>query len=296
MHIFLGASAELSEVCKELKKLRKLATRVRAVKFLGQHFMVSCSLGEEVANSLSKLCPGKCRGVFELGSGLGSLTLYLRYISDYVVASEIDPRFLGALRSTFQQSLVDIIACDGVPLLGALREGFIVASNTPYVISAKVLAAVVRSKAIGAVLVLQKDVAEKISAKPGSRNYGRISAFVQTFMEVTLGGSYPPKVFIPRPKVWSSVVVLRRLREWVDSYRGYEDFLKCLFSQRRRVVGKRLRDCLGVKLDVLSRELSEDFLRRRVFEVDPKTLLELYLKLHGGSYSKTQDDSSHLEV
>ncbi len=267
--------------------MRKLAVRVKTVKSLGQHFMVSCSLGEEVANYLSNLCSGKCRGVFELGSGLGSLTLYLRYISDYVVASEIDPRFLEPLRSNFQRSLIDIVACDGVPLLGALREGLIVVSNTPYVISARVIAAVIRSKVIGAVLVLQKDVAEKISAKPGSRNYGRISAFVQTFMEVALGGSYPPKVFIPRPKVWSSVVVLRRLREWADSYRDYEDFLKCLFSQRRRVVGKRLRDCLGVKLDVLSRELGEYLLRRRVFEVDSKTLLELYLKLRSESSSKT---------
>ena len=145
---------------------------MKAVRSLGQHFMVSCSLGEEVASYLSKLCSGKCRGVFELGSGLGSLTLYLRYISDYVVASEIDPRFLDPLRSNFQQSLIDIIACDGVPLLGALREGFIVVSNTPYAISARVIAAVIRSKAIGAVLVLQKDVAEKISARPGSRNYG----------------------------------------------------------------------------------------------------------------------------
>jgi len=252
--------------------------RVKAVKSLGQHFMVSCSLGEEVANLLKELCLGKCRSVFELGSGLGSLTLYLQYVSEYVIASEIDPRFLDTLRRALQGSLVDIAACDGVPLLGALREGVVVVSNTPYVISSRVLVALVRSKARGAVLVLQKDVAEKISAEPGSRNYGRISAFVQTFMKVSLGGSYPPKVFLPRPKVWSSVVVLERLRDWVDSYRGYEDFLRCLFNQRRRVIGKRLRECLGVELDTLTRELGEEFLRRRVFEVEPRTLLELYTK------------------
>jgi len=258
--------------------LRKLVTVVKALKSLGQHFMVSCSLGEDIVTLLREMCSGSCSSVFELGSGLGFLTLYLQYVSEYVIASEIDPRFLRNLRSTFQQSLTDIVACDGVPLLGALREGVVVVSNTPYVISAQILVALARSRVRRAVLVLQRDVAEKISAKPGSKNYGRISALVQTFMEVSLGGSYPPKTFTPRPKVWSSVVVLKRLREWVDDYRGYEDFLRCLFSQRRRVIGKRLKECLGVELNSLTEELGAEFLRRRVFEIEPETLLRLYTK------------------
>jgi 16S rRNA (adenine1518-N6/adenine1519-N6)-dimethyltransferase len=240
--------------------------------------MVSCSLGEEIVTLLRELCLGSCSKVFELGSGLGSLTLYLQHASEYVIASEIDPRFLSSLRSVIQRSLTDIVACDGVPLLGALREDVVVVSNTPYVIASRILVALIRSRVRRAVLVLQKDVAEKISAKPGSRSYGRISALVQTFMEVSLGGNYPPEAFTPRPKVWSSVVVLRRIRDWADDYRGYEDFLRCLFNQRRRVVGKRLRECLGVELSSLTKELGAEFLRRRVFEIEPEVLLGLYVR------------------
>lgn len=261
---------DLVRECRKLREISKLARSFKLTRKLGQHIMVNCRLALEVAMRLLDLCPDRSCPVYELGSGLGSLTLFLGKCSDYVVTSEIDPKFLDVLRQTLFEDLVDIVASDGIPLIHSLRESYIVVSNTPYVVSSKVVIAVVKSAVRGAILVLQDDVARKLTAKPGEPNYGRITAFTRAFMDVELGGSHPPMSFKPKPKVWSTVVVFRRRRAWLEDLSGYEEFLKCLFNQRRRFLAKRLRECTGKSLDGIISGL-------RVFNADPELLYQLYM-------------------
>ncbi|MEM2413392.1 MAG: 16S rRNA (adenine(1518)-N(6)/adenine(1519)-N(6))-dimethyltransferase RsmA [Sulfolobales archaeon] len=258
-----------SRECLELRDLLKLAKGFKLFKKLGQHFMVDCNLALEVLGKLKEICPKRECCVYELGSGLGSLTLFLKSYFDYVMCSEIDVRFADYLKKRFTNDLIDVIASDGIPLISALRENCVLVSNTPYVVSSQIVVAVVKSGIKSAVLVLQEEVARKLAAVPGEPNYGRITAFTQTFMNVELGGSYPPGSFRPKPKVWSTVVVLKRKREWRETMRGYEEFLKCLFNQRKRVLARRLKECLGVAP-------SSELLKMRVFTAGPEYLFQLY--------------------
>lgn len=258
-----------SAECLELKKISRLARELRLSKRLGQHFMVSCDLALEVLRRLEELCPSKKCFIYELGSGLGSLTLFLKSCFDYVLCSEIDVRFVDYLRKRFSADLVDVVASDGIPLTRSLRENCVFVSNTPYAVSSQIVASIVKSSIGRAVLVLQEDVARKLAASPGEPNYGRITAFTQSFMGVELGGSYPPESFRPRPKVWSTVVVLKRRREWSDALEDYEAFLRCLFSQRRRLLAKRLRECAGKVIEISRPE-------KRVFSAEPEFLFQLY--------------------
>jgi len=260
--------------CYELKRLSQRARELKMVKKLGQHILVDCNLAVEVLTKLINICQHTTCYVYELGSGLGSLTLFLEKSSGYVIASEIDLKFLDYLRSTFSSSLVDIVASDGVPLIGSLRDSCVVVSNTPYVISSRIIASLVKSPVKAAILVLQDDVAKKIASSPGSRSYGRITAFTRTFMDVDLGGKYPPSSFRPRPKVWSTVVVLRRKRLWSEELIGYEEFLKCLFNQRRRSLRKRLRECVGNVPEDIPHDM-------RVFSADPDYLFHVYNEVAG---------------
>lgn len=242
------------------------------VKRLGQHVLIDCNLAAEVLTKLTNICQHATCYVYELGSGLGSLTLFLEKFSEYVLASEIDIRFLDHLRRIFSNSLVDIIASDGVPLIGSLRDSCVVVSNTPYVISSRIITSIVKSSIKATVLVLQDDVAKKLASPPGSRNYGRITAFTRTFMDVSLGGRYPPSSFKPKPKVWSTVVVLKRKRLWSEELIGYEEFLKCLFNQRRRSLRKRLKECVGK----VPEDIPPDM---RVFNADPEYLFHIYAEV-----------------
>ncbi|MEM1622597.1 MAG: 16S rRNA (adenine(1518)-N(6)/adenine(1519)-N(6))-dimethyltransferase RsmA [Sulfolobales archaeon] len=265
---------KFSRECLELRDLLKLAKGFKPSKKLGQHFLVDCNLALEVLGKLEEICPKRECCVYELGSGLGSLTLFLKSRFDYVMCSEIDVRFADYLKKKFADDLIDVVASDGIPLISALRENCILVSNTPYVVSSQIVVATVKSGVKSAVLVLQEEVARKLAAKPGAPNYGRITAFTQTFMSVELGGSYPPESFRPKPMVWSTVVVLKRRREWNETMRGYEEFLKCLFNQRKRVLARRLKECLGI---APSNELS----KMRVFNAGPEHLFQLYMSSVG---------------
>ncbi len=265
----VGGFTNSSKECLELRRVRELIREFRPLKRLGQHFMVDCRLALEVLERLEELCPGGECYVYELGPGLGSLTLFLGSRFRYVLCAEIDVRFVDYLKRRFSRDLVDVVASDGIPLIRSLREGCVLVSNTPYVVSSRVVTTLVKSSLRSAVLVLQDDVARKLAAAPGTREYGRISAFTQTFMNVEVYGRYPPDSFRPRPKVWSAVVVLKRRREWSEELRGYEEFLRCLFNQRKRFLSKRLKECTG-------RVPESDLSGMRVFNAGPDYLFQLY--------------------
>ncbi|MCX8184338.1 MAG: hypothetical protein N3E43_01070 [Sulfolobales archaeon] len=263
---------DFSKECSELKEIYSVARRLKPIKRLGQHFLVDCRLALEVLRRLEELCPDRQCCVYELGSGLGSLTIFLRKYFNYVLCSEIDIRFTDYLRRRFLWDLVDIVASDGIPLIQSLKSNCVLVSNTPYIVSSQIVASVVKSSLKSAVLVLQSDVARKLAAPPGTPNYGRIAAFTRTFMRVELGNSYSPSSFRPKPEVWSTVVVLKRLREWSEDLKGYEDFLRCVFNQRKRLLAKRLKECVGMLPDGI------DLSKIRVFSAEPELLLQLYLR------------------
>ena len=172
--------------------------------------------------------------------------------------------------------LLEVVFGDAIELVPLIRGVDILASNTPYNISSQLLVAFVKNPLLrAAVMTLQKDLVDRLLAPPGSKRYGRIAAFVRTFAIIEKVADYPPSYFVPEPEVWSSLVVLRKVTDWSEGWARYEDMLRCLFNQRRRVLRTVARRC-GLAMPT-------DLLNKRVYELGPEEFVRIYrLNYSGG--------------
>jgi 16S rRNA (adenine1518-N6/adenine1519-N6)-dimethyltransferase len=215
-------------------------------KRLGQNFLMDEAVLSKVAEA-AQLAPGDT--VLEIGAGLGSLTRHLAAVAGRVVAVELDADLLPALQDTLrgldQAELLqgDILRMDLGSRLG-LPDGYKVAANIPYYITSAVirhlLEAPVRPERI--VLMMQREVAERIVAQPDDMNLLAVS--VQFYSRPTRVARVPAGAFYPRPEVDSEIVRLDvRPRPAVD-VADVDDFFRVVkagFSQKR----KQLRNALG---------------------------------------------------
>ena len=255
--------------------------RVKIKKKLSQHFVVDSRLISELLGNILRFKP---KFVVEVGTGLGVLTTYLASISKYVVSIELDSSLAEvATKYVYEAgvgSKVDVVVGDGVKLLrGGFRDVELVVSNVPYNVTGPLINSIIKSNCRAAVLTLQKEVADRLIATPGSRGYSRLTVMVNTFMNVELGSLYSPKSFYPKPKVSSRVIVLRRVREWSDEWVVFEDLIRCLFNQKRKLAMKVLRRCIQICCD---ESVLNDLVRgRRVYELPIDTLLNIYSLIYG---------------
>ncbi len=267
---------------KDLVKLTIMLLRKYGVKIrrrLSQHFVVNDALINELMMHAMDLRP---EYVVEIGTGLGFLTTHLCDAFKNVVTIELDRRLArAALELLRGKSNVNIVVGEGINfLINALRSVDVVVSNVPYGITGPLIMSVIKSNCRAAVLTIQDEVALRLKASPGSREYSRLTVMVNTFMDVELGGKYLPEDFYPPPKVSSRVVVLRRVRRWSYDWEVYEGIVKCLFNQRRRLAKKVLSRCLnelriyGDIYDLIN--LVGD---RRVYQLPVNTLIEVFRKL-----------------
>jgi len=262
-----------SKECLYLKKGAKVLKELRPIKKLGQHFLNDCRIGYLFASTLSDMDAGSC---LEIGAGIGLLTRFIAKACKRVLACEADLRLLPYLRRLTKDLYnVYITACDGVSLLSNGCRCKILVSNTPYNISALLLTSFIKSNMKAALLMLQKEVADKLLAKPGDRNYGRISAFVRTFTNVKKINDFLPSSFTPEPSVSSSLVILKRKVAWNNDWLLYEDMLRHLFPYRRKLAAKVFSKYLlsiGAKIEDNLTFLKE----KRVYELSISDLLRMY--------------------
>jgi 16S rRNA (adenine1518-N6/adenine1519-N6)-dimethyltransferase len=204
--------------------------------------------------------------VVEIGPGRGALTGLLRERASRLTLVEIDPLLAAGLRERFEgDAAVDVIEGDALRVDWAARvePGFTVVANLPYesgtAIVASLLAMPERVREI--VVMLQREVVERLTAPPGSRTYGGLSVLVQMAADVERGMVLAPRAFRPRPRVESQMVRLRPLaapRLEVGDAGVFRDVVRTAFGQRR----KMLRNTLGRRLD----ERFGDGAAARVFE------------------------------
>ncbi len=209
--------------------------------------------------------------LIEIGSGLGSLSYYLsRYIDKPSIFFEIDQR-LAEITVKFIEKPDILINSDA--LLHEWRLNQLV-SNTPYSITSKLLVKLARSNYVErAVLVLQKDVVDRIIAEPGSREYGRLSILIKILFNIEKGPVYPPDSFFPKPEVSSQLIVLHRKRSYDELIMVLEEITRKIFSFRRKKALKILSRQLGVDKDFLEKiGVSSD---KRIYELDEAVLLRL---------------------
>lgn len=247
---------------------------IRATKSKGQNFLVKPSVINKIIEIATIVESDK---IIEIGGGVGILTEALVNTGANVTVIEKEAKLAEYLRETY--STIKVIAGD------ALKEEWPahnkVIANLPYSISSQVLAKIVHHTTNTAVIMVQKEVADRMLAQPGERNYSRISVLCQLHTTVKKLFNVGPNAFFPRPKVTSSVVELTiHDKHTTNEHHEIEELVRSLFTLRRRTLRSVLRSYLKKK-DIDSAIWEESPQNdKRVFELDISDLdfLVSYLK------------------
>ena len=187
----------------------------RFSKSLGQNFLIDASVPEAIADAAQLT---KAMGVLEIGPGIGPLTVQLARRAEKVVAVELDKALLPVLAETLADCPnVEVVSGDIMKLdlaelcsrFGALEPA--VCANLPYNITTPVLTKLLEDGRFSALTVMiQREVAQRICAAPGGKDYGAFSILCQYYADCELLFEVPPHCFLPAPKVTSAVVRLVR--------------------------------------------------------------------------------------
>jgi 16S rRNA (adenine1518-N6/adenine1519-N6)-dimethyltransferase len=219
---------------------------LRAKKDWGQNFLAE----EGVLSQIAAACSiGAGDVAVELGAGLGHLTRALVATGARVVAVERDRDLVKLLENELAIPGVQIVAGNAAQLDFAAIAGVehpVVVGNLPYHLSSPILFQVIeqRARIRRAVFLLQKEVGERISALPGSRDYGILSVLLQAFARVALVFEVPAGRFHPPPKVDSVLVrmdMLEKPRADVGNSEHFRKLVKVAFAQRRKTLWNSLR-------------------------------------------------------
>jgi 16S rRNA (adenine1518-N6/adenine1519-N6)-dimethyltransferase len=239
---------------------------VRAKKHLGQHFLHDEGIAEKISNTLS-FTP--YNNVLEIGPGTGVLTKYLIEKPVEVIAMELDSESVSYLEKHYPVENLDILEADFLKYeLSSLFDGedFAITGNFPYNISTQIVFKMLehRDRIPEFTGMFQKEVAQRICEKEGSKAYGILSVLTQAFYDAEYLFTVKPGVFNPPPKVDSGVLRLIRKKNYIIACNEKLFFrvVKTAFQQRR----KTLRNSL--KSFNLSQKLKED----TIFGLRPEQL------------------------
>jgi 16S rRNA (adenine1518-N6/adenine1519-N6)-dimethyltransferase len=224
-------------------------------KSLGQNFLIDPNV---LHNIVSHADLTKESAAIEIGPGIGALTEHLARTAGHVVAFEIDQRLLPVLEDTLSPyDNVEIIHSDilKVNVSEMMKEKLadykdvMVVANLPYYVTTPILIKLLMEKLPirGMIVMMQKEVADRITAKPSTKAYGSLSIAIQYYMKAEIAMTVPKSVFIPQPNVDSAVIKLTRYETAPVSVLD-EDFLffvsRSSFAQRRKTIINNLQSQL----------------------------------------------------
>lgn len=226
---------------------------LKAKKRFGQNFLINEKVVQAIAQA-AQIGPGDL--VLEIGPGIGTLTQALAETGAQVKSVEIDQSLLPVLAKTLEgYTNVEIIPGDVLKVdLGEItqHEPFTVAANLPYYITTPIIFALLEQQLPlkRLVVMVQKEVAERMTAGPGTKDYGPLSLALQYYSEPRLALSVPARDFMPAPKVDSMVVVCeKREQPPVDADpKLFFQVVRAAFSQRRKMLSNCLKS-LGLSSD-----------------------------------------------
>jgi 16S rRNA (adenine1518-N6/adenine1519-N6)-dimethyltransferase len=224
-------------------------------KSLGQNFLIDPNV---LHNIVSHADLTKESAAIEIGPGIGALTEHLARTAGHVIAFEIDQRLLPVLEDTLSPyDNVEIIHSDilKVNVSEMMKEKLadykdvMVVANLPYYVTTPILIKLLMEKLPirGMIVMMQKEVADRITAKPSTKAYGSLSIAIQYYMKAEIAMTVPKSVFIPQPNVDSAVIKLTRYETAPVSVLD-EDFLffvsRSSFAQRRKTIINNLQSQL----------------------------------------------------
>jgi len=234
--------------------------KLRADKKLGQNFLIDETVVRRIVEA-AELTPEDT--VLEVGPGIGTLTQGLAESGADVVAVELDKRLLPVLDVTLEgYDNVRIVNGDilQVDIMEQVQKhDFKCCANLPYYITTPIIFAILEKRLPmeRLVVMVQKEVAERMAAKPGSKDYGALSVAIQYFTEPEIAFIVPPSSFIPAPSVDSAVIVCKRRStppvEVCDENLFFR-VVKAAFSLRRKMLSNSLKN-MGIKGEQVSKWL-----------------------------------------
>jgi 16S rRNA (adenine1518-N6/adenine1519-N6)-dimethyltransferase len=211
---------------------------------LGQHFLIKGSVLERIA---AAACPSPGGTVVEIGAGRGALTDKLLRRASRVIAVELDPNLAEHLRRKFAgESRLEVVEADALELDFAQFGCATVAGNLPYYAASPIVRKTVRLAPPRAVFLVQKEVALRLAASPGSRDYGLLSVETALYAQARLLFDVKPAAFHPPPKVDSALVLLEPRGEPVAADAGeFLRFVARAFQHKRKTVRNNLAAFYG---------------------------------------------------
>lgn len=231
--------------------------KVKPKKFLGQHFLTDLSVAERIADTLKDYVGTP---VLEVGPGMGVLTQYLIAKGHDLKVVELDRESVDYLHANFPELEGKVIGEDFLQLdLASMYDGqFCIIGNYPYNISSQIFFKVLdyRDQVVCCSGMLQKEVAERIAAGPGSKTYGILSVLLQAWYDIEYLFTVSEHVFNPPPKVKSGVIRLVRnnVRELGCDESMFKTIVKLSFGQRRKTLRNSLRS-FAKNPEVLTNEI-----------------------------------------
>jgi 16S rRNA (adenine1518-N6/adenine1519-N6)-dimethyltransferase len=238
----------------ELKSMMSIKQELKeyglfAKKRLGQHFLIDRNILNKVIRT-AQVEKGDI--ILEVGPGLGEMTLALAQHAKKVIAVEIDSKLAVILKQKVEDfSNVEVVKSDILKMdfnLFLKKEGHLikVVANLPYQITTPLLFRFIESKKVFSTLtlMLQKEVAERMVASPGRKEYGPLSIFIQMFSDVSIRFFIKPSAFFPPPKVESAVVRMSFKEKPVVKLEDEEWFKKVVkgcFGYRRKTLMNALK-------------------------------------------------------
>ena len=239
----------------DIREIKSLLARhgFHFSKSMGQNFLIQSWVPRDIA-AASGAGPGV--GVLEIGPGIGPLTDRLAGLADRVAAVELDRSLLPVLAETMaghdNVEIVpgDILKLDVPALVGEKLAGLtpIVCANLPYNITTPVLTALLEARCFASITVMiQREVARRICAAPGTPDYGAFSVYCQVHAGTELLFDVPPDCFLPAPKVTSSVLRLtpRPLPAELEDEAFFFRVVRAAFAQRRKTLLNALGAAFG---------------------------------------------------
>ncbi len=239
-----------------------LAARgIRPKKRLGQHFLMDGGTSAKIAR-LAVDAPGD--RVLEIGPGTGALTAALVKLGATVTAFDVDPDMVALLRARPDLAGVDIRQADALifDYAGWAGDGdWRAAGNLPYNVGTPTLVklAGLPRPPERIVAMIQKDVADRLLAKPSTAQYGSLTVAIGLTMKAERALTVPPGAFYPRPGVVSTVVVLRRLERPAAEVRDrarFEQVVRGAFAYRRKTLANSLMLALGLPRERIAQAIA----------------------------------------
>lgn len=249
---------------KQLEQLLK-NNEILVKKKYGQNFLLDDNVVKNIANYLDG---EQIKNVIEIGPGLGFLTKELSKRANKVVAFEIDQDMVDYLNTQdFHNVMVkhqDILKAD---LDKTIKEEFnnedvAIVANLPYYITTPILVKLLSysSNFKYMVVMMQKEVAQRICGKPSTKDYNALSVLIQYYTNAKIIFNVSPSSFYPEPNVDSSVVFIDKKDKILDvlSEKSFLVFIKSLFAQRRKTLMNNLTTTLKIPKDIIIKSLEKN--------------------------------------